>query len=57
MTKLPEVIWLQIYGDGDKSEGLPQDGDEVTWCVDKINDNDVRYVIDRRQLPRKRGER
>jgi hypothetical protein len=50
MTELPRTIWLQVYGDGDKSEGLPSNGDEVTWCVDQINSNDVRYVIDKRHL-------
>ena len=28
----PRVIWLQW------------EGDEVTWCEDKINDSDVRYI-------------
>lgn len=34
----PKRIWLQYTGDSyDYHEG-------VTWCVDKINDDDVEYV-------------
>jgi len=51
--KIPEVIYLQVYGDGDKFEGLPPEGAEITWCADRINDSDVRYVIDRRHLKAK----
>ncbi len=50
MTELPHEIWLQVHGDGDKSEGLPPDGVEVTWCADQINDSDIRYIIDKRHL-------
>lgn len=35
MSKPDERLWLQWEGDG---EG------EVTWCQDKINDDDIEYV-------------
>jgi len=38
----PDHIWLQFDDDGEQA---PQwDGEGVTWCSDKINDNDVLYV-------------
>lgn len=36
--KTHERIWLQAYGEFDDTEG-------VTWCEDKINDNDIEYVL------------
>lgn len=40
MTEIPEKIYLQWdYGDP---------GWETTWCVDKINDDDLEYVSDER---------
>lgn len=48
--KLPKVIWLQVDPEGMKPGG--EMGDEVTWCSDKINDNDIRYIIDKRHLSR-----
>ncbi len=46
MTKLPQnsprEIWLQH---DPEHTGEPFDAAyEVTWCADKINDNDIRYV-------------
>ncbi len=42
--KPPERIWLQFYDefDGEESE-------DITWCVDHINETDVEYV--RADLP------
>lgn len=59
MEELPEVIWLQIYGDESKDAGLPPDGAEITWCADKINETDVRYVLDKRHRPNRshKGEK
>jgi hypothetical protein len=36
-----ETIYLQIdpYEDG---ESLPEEG--VTWCIDRINDTDIKYI-------------
>ncbi len=41
---VPERIFLQI-GECEKwEEDLPIDWKEVTWCADKIFDNDIEYV-------------
>lgn len=52
--KPPDAIYLQWHG-VDKSELMeselrdgPDDTRDVTWCSDKINDSDIRYVIDKR---------
>ena len=45
---LPKVIWLQIGEDCD-CENIEWRDHDITWCVDKINDNDIRYVLDKRQ--------
>ena len=34
--KTPKIIWLQI-GEGQVEE-------ERTWCQDKINDSDIKYI-------------
>lgn len=49
MTKPPDVIWLQYYGDStcDPAEAEVRNGD-VCWCADKIFDSDVRYIRDKR---------
>lgn len=42
----PDEIWLQIgdeYGDS-------LDVDERTWCVDNINESDIRYVLDKKLI-------
>lgn len=40
MSKAPETIYLQSCEDEDCNcfEG------EITWCTDKINDGDVKYI-------------
>ena len=43
MKNIPNKIYLQI------GEKTPKDADfeelnEVTWCQDRINDNDIEYV-------------
>ena len=43
--KMPKEIYIQIEDD----LGSLIDDDDLgacTWCVDKINDTDVRYVLD-----------
>lgn len=45
IKNLPKKIYLQI-GDIDANNGV--DFDEltgVTWCADKINDNDIEYQL------------
>ena len=36
IDKNPKEIWLQI--------GIGQEDEDRTWCVDKINDTDVKYI-------------
>lgn len=43
MKNVPERIYLQIDADGE----TPSDFNElhgVSWCSDKINDNDIEYL-------------
>lgn len=51
IKNLPEKIYLQIGEDCDCDnwdEMYPTH--EVTWCADKINDNDIVYILDKRRL-------
>ena len=43
MENIPEKIYLQI-GDDCPDDIDFKDLHEVTWCVDKINDNDIEYM-------------
>jgi len=43
-NKSPERIYLQCYDEYDGSL-LDFTRDDVTWCVDKINDNDAVYAL------------
>jgi len=36
----PEVIWLQVDPEAEQFDGW----EAQTWCTDKINETDVRYV-------------
>ena len=44
----PDVIYLQYYGSDfyvdDIENPEPAWGDEVTWCVDRINKADIEYI-------------
>ena len=42
MTAIPERIYLQWYDDDD---GTLESLNETTWCVDKINADDVEYML------------
>ena len=48
MTSLPDVIYLQYYGDDwyidDIENPEPAEDGEVTWCVDRINRVDIEYL-------------
>lgn len=48
----PKRIWLQH--DPENDGGPFNEAHEVTWCADKINDNDIEYV--RADLHRARCE-
>lgn len=44
MKNVPDTIYLQIDADGE----TPQDFNElhqVSWCSNKINDNDIKYIL------------
>lgn len=43
MTEAPSIIYLQCYDEG--GELLNLVSDDVTWCVDKINENDAIYAL------------
>lgn len=44
MHEAHKTIWLQIDPEGDSpAELYLLDG--ATWCQDKINDNDVEYIL------------
>jgi len=45
---LPIAIFIQWKDD----DGNVLDGEDQTWCQDKIYKNDVRYILDNRHLPR-----
>ena len=46
LNNVPAVIWLQLGMDYDEMEGLDfNELYDVTWCVDKVNDTDIRYVL------------
>jgi len=38
MRKAPKRIWLQYFEDEEDAD------DDITWCPDKINDDDVEYI-------------
>lgn len=53
----PRVIWLQVLCEDRKwvtEEDLEMDVNEVSWCENQLFDTDVRYVIDKRYLKKKR---
>ena len=45
-TQMPRVIYIQI--EDDLGDLITESGDigQCTWCVNKINDSDVRYILD-----------
>ena len=42
---IPKVIYLQIGEDVDLDNFNDWDTGDVTWCRDKINDNDIKYIL------------
>ena len=58
MTKpknVPKTIYLQVGEDCDNKDDFRElvIRNDITWCQDKINKNDIRYVLDKRQIRRK----
>ena len=46
MTGLPKRIYLQWDPEGERPEDVDLvELDDVTWCQDKINDNDAEYIL------------
>jgi len=43
MTKPPETIYLQCYDETEELLNLVHD--DVTWCVDQINERDATYTL------------
>jgi len=43
IEEAPEVIWLQT-GLEDGEETFDTSWEGITWCSDKINDSDVKYI-------------
>jgi hypothetical protein len=48
MKEPPKVIYLQWYGEDyfDDNLSCDPDADDVTWCQDRINDTDLKYILD-----------
>ena len=44
MKGIPNKIYLQVDPDNEQPEKFDSTDKDVTWCVDRINDNDVEYV-------------
>jgi hypothetical protein len=40
----PECIWLQVDPEPEEAGKPEYTTDDVTWCVDKINDSDTLYI-------------
>ena len=45
---IPKVIYLQIGEDCEEKDF--SDLERITWCEDRINKNDIRYILDKRQI-------
>ena len=48
MNSPPKVIYLQWYDENDGKALDPFEG-EVTWCIDRINENDLEYILHEKQ--------
>lgn len=44
MKNTPKEIFIQVDSDGERPEDF-KELYEVTWCADRINKTDVRYVL------------
>jgi len=43
----PNTIYLQVDPEGEKAPDVDLVNlDDVTWCQDRINDNDIKYVLE-----------
>ena len=54
MKNIPKAIYLQIGEDCDAKDFTEVLFDNnITWASNKINENDIRYVIDKRHINKK----
>ena len=42
LKDMPNIIYLQIQDEISEFDDLG----ECTWCVDKINDSDIKYILE-----------
>jgi len=45
IKNIPKNIYLQVNMEGDNSEVEFKDLAGVSWCADKINDNDLKFQL------------
>ncbi len=48
----PRIIYLQYFDE----EGEPHSLNDVTWCQDRINENDLIYILRKKSLNTKNGK-
>lgn len=56
MKNIPNIIYLQIDADGE----TPEDFKElvgITWCTEKINPNDIEFILNVEKNDRREGGR
>ena len=44
MSRPPEIIYLQWIGEDGVKIDINETQFDVTWCKDKINNNDIKYI-------------
>ena len=55
MSKPPDKLYLQWYGDGEPGDIEEVSEHDATWCMDKIFPHDIEYVrIDKSEVARLR---
>lgn len=46
VNKVPQFIWLQLYGDSSPDDGpVPDCRQDVSWCWEPIFEHDIKYVL------------
>ena len=49
MKNIPKVIYLQVFEDGESCDDFNElVSGAVSWCSDRINKSDIRYVLDKK---------
>lgn len=57
IKNLPKKIYLQIGEDCDCEEWEKiYPSHDVSWCEDKVNNNDIVYVLDKRRLKKEESK-